>query len=76
MEKQTVLPFTYEIVEHIAVLHEDSSGFRKEVNLISYNGKEPVVDIRNWTPNNKMSRGVTLSKESFKKLIAETKDKF
>lgn len=69
-------PFSYEIIEHIAVLHTDKNGFRKEINLISYNGKDPVVDIRNWTPRNKMSRGVTLSIDSFKQLLAIAKNKF
>lgn len=32
--------FTYEIVEEIGVLSENAKGWRKELNLISWNGGE------------------------------------
>ena len=54
----------YEIVKHIAVLAEGSKGWKKELNLISWNDKEPKYDIREWAPNHtKMGKGVTLSKD-------------
>lgn len=61
----------YEITEHIAVLSESSKGWTKELNLISWNGREPKYDIRDWAPNHeKMGKGVTLSKEELDKLKA------
>ncbi|MBR2254635.1 MAG: hypothetical protein IJ856_02285 [Candidatus Methanomethylophilaceae archaeon] len=54
----------YDVVEKIAVLSESSKGWTKELNLISWNGKEPKYDIREWSPDgSKMSKGVTLSEE-------------
>ena len=54
----------YEIVKHIAVLSEGSKGWQKELNLISWNDKEPKYDIREWAPEHaKMGKGVTLGKD-------------
>ncbi|MBC2148330.1 YdbC family protein [Listeria booriae] len=59
----------YEIVEHIGVLSENAKGWRKEMNLISWNGRAPKYDIRDWSPGNeKMSKGITLTEEEFKKI--------
>ena len=35
----------YEIVKEIAVLSASDSGYTKEINLISWNGREPKYDI-------------------------------
>ena len=65
--------FKYDIVEEIGVLSENAKGWRKELNLISWNGATPKYDIREWAPNHeKMGKGVTLPKEeleTLKKLI-------
>lgn len=54
----------YEIVEHIGVLSESASGWRKELNLISWNGRAPKYDLRDWAPEHeKMGKGITLSEE-------------
>ena len=54
----------YEIVEKIAVLSESSKGWTKELNLISWNDRDPKYDIREWSPaHEKMGKGVTLSNE-------------
>ena len=54
--------FTYEIVEELGVLSETAKGWTKELNLISWNGREPKYDIREWAPDHsKMGKGVTLS---------------
>ncbi len=59
----------YEIIEHLGVLSESEKGWKKEINLISWNGREPKYDIRDWSENNeKMGKGVTLSEEEAKKL--------
>ena len=61
----------YEIVEHIGVLSESSRGWRKELNRISWNGGTPKYDIRDWAPEHeKMGKGVTLTDEEAKKLLA------
>ncbi|MCL2106022.1 MAG: PC4/YdbC family ssDNA-binding protein [Oscillospiraceae bacterium] len=54
--------FSYEIVEELGVLSETPRGWTKEFNLISWNGREPKYDIREWAPEHeKMGKGVTLS---------------
>jgi hypothetical protein len=59
-----MVEFKYEIVEKIAVLSESSKGWTKELNLISWNDREPKYDIREWSPDGtKMGKGVTLSEE-------------
>lgn len=59
----------FEITEQIAILSESAKGWKKELNLISWNGREPKYDIRDWGPNHeKMGKGVTLSKEEMDKL--------
>lgn len=61
--------FQYEIVEHIGVLSESPKGWRKELNIISWNGKPSKYDIRDWAPEHeKMGKGVTLSEEEMAKL--------
>ena len=56
--------FTFEIIEKIAVLAEERSGWTKELNKVSFNGGEPKFDIRTWDPDHtKMGKGVTLSDE-------------
>ncbi len=59
----------FEITQHIGVLSEGAKGWRKELNLVSWNGREPKYDIREWAPEHeKMGKGVTLSQEEVKKL--------
>lgn len=59
--------FKYEIVEEIGILSENAKGWRKELNLISWNGAAPKYDIRDWSPEHeKMGKGVTLSEEELK----------
>ena len=59
----------YEITQKIAVLSESGKGWKRELNLISWNGREPKYDIRDWSENHeKMGKGITLSKEELDKL--------
>nr|WP_294486854.1 PC4/YdbC family ssDNA-binding protein [uncultured Anaerosporobacter sp.] len=59
----------YEIIEEIGVLSENTKGWRKELNLISWNDAAPKYDIREWAPGHeKMGKGVTLTKEEVEKL--------
>lgn len=59
----------YEIKENIGVLSETTKGWSKELNLISWNDKEPKYDLRDWdSEHKKMGKGITLSKQELKKL--------
>ena len=61
--------FTYEIVKHLGIISEGAGGWAKELNLISWNGKEPKYDIRDWGPDHeKMGKGITLSASDVKAL--------
>lgn len=59
----------YEIKETEGVLSESAKGWKKELNLISWNEKDPKYDIRDWdSVHEKMGKGVTLSVEELKAL--------
>lgn len=61
--------FSYEIIEEIAVLSENNKGWRKELNLVSWNGRPPKFDLRDWAPDHeKMGKGLTLTNEEFEEL--------
>ena len=66
---------TFEIREHIAVLNTNESGWNREVNLVSWNGTQPKVDVREWDPQHqRMSRGITLTEaeaEKFARAIGQ-----
>ena len=60
----------FEIKEELAVLSESSKGWKKELNLISWNGADPKYDIRDWAPGHeKMGKGITLTKEEANQLF-------
>ena len=59
----------FEITKHIATLATSSRGWTKELNLVSWNDKEPKYDLREWSPDHeKMGKGVTLSAEEVREL--------
>ena len=61
---------TCEIVESIAVRSENEKGYTKESNLVSWNGAEPKLDIRNWYPGRERSgKGITLTKDEARVLV-------
>ncbi|MFX3864167.1 YdbC family protein [Streptococcus suis] len=60
----------YEIVKEIAVLSTGDSGYTKEINLISWNGKEPKYDIRSFSPNReKCGKRITLNADEAAALL-------
>lgn len=59
----------YEITKEIGVLSTSSKGWTKELNMVSWNDREPKFDLREWDPDHeKMGKGITLSKEEMRKL--------
>jgi hypothetical protein len=61
--------FEYEIIEELGVLSTNQSGWTKELNLISWNGRPPKFDIRDWSPDHeKMGKGLTFSNEELQAL--------
>ena len=65
----------YEIIENIGVLSESAKGWKVELNLISWNDREPKYDLRNWSENHeRMGKGIALCKEEvieLKKILNE-----
>ena len=62
---------TFEITKSLGVLSENSKGWTKQLNLVSWNGREPKYDIREWDPEHeKMGKGVTLTEEELAALKA------
>lgn len=59
----------FEIKETVGALSESAKGWKKEMNLISWNDKEAKYDIRDWdSEHKKMGKGVTFTIEELKKL--------
>lgn len=61
---------SFEVTEQIAVLSSWTSNFNgsvnsKEINKVSWNGRGPVIDIRNWfvdqNGEKKPGKGITLN---------------
>ena len=59
----------YDIVEEIGAVSESSTGWTKELNLISWNNREAKYDLREWAPDHaKMGKGITLSIDELRQL--------
>ena len=60
----------YEIIKQFGVISEKSSGWRREINSISWNNAEPKFDIRDWSPDHtKMGKGIALTEEELMNLV-------
>lgn len=60
----------FEIVENIAIIEEFGSGWTTEMNVVKWNGKEPKIDIRNWSADHtKCSRGLTFIPSDMDKIV-------
>lgn len=59
---------SYEIKKNLFSLRS-SGKFHKELNLVSWNGRDPVYDLRGWSEDHsEMTKGVTLSEEEYQEL--------
>ena len=66
----------FKIVKNYGVLSTaNKSGWTKELNLVSWNDREPKLDIREWSQDHtQMSKGITLTfaeAESLYNLLSE-----
>lgn len=56
--------FKFDIKKSFGILSESAKGWKTELNLVSWSGREEKYDIRAWdSEHKKMSKGITLSKE-------------
>lgn len=65
----------FSISKQLGILGEGTKGWKKELNLVSWNDRKPKFDIRDWDETHeKMGKGVTLTKEELsvlKEILAE-----
>ena len=61
----------YEILKHIATFSENpKTGWTKEFNIVSWNGRKPKYDIREWSPNHDMmDKGITLDEDEMNIIV-------
>jgi len=63
--------FVFEIKAHLGVITTRKEGWKRELNLVSWNGQEPPkFDIRDWSDDHtKMSKGITLYDSEMHKVM-------
>ncbi len=55
---------SFEIVRKLAILSDGNRSWRKELNIVAWNEREPKLDIREWSEDHaRMGRGVTLTRD-------------
>lgn len=63
--------FKYEIIQELGYISKSSKGWSKELNVITWNGGTPKIDIRDWAPEHeKIGKGITLTEEEAEKLYS------
>ncbi|WP_461221767.1 YdbC family protein [Lactococcus cremoris] len=67
--KNTQSDFNFEKTEEIAILDRSRKNWTTELNLVSYNGNKSVIDLRQWSPEGKMGKGLTLTEQTAKNLL-------
>ena len=61
----------FEITKTLGVLSENARGWTKELNMVSWNEREPKYDLREWNPDHtRMGKGITLTEEEVETLRA------
>jgi hypothetical protein len=54
----------FEIVRKLGLLSSGGRNWNKEINVVSWNDREPKLDIRDWSEDHlRMGKGVTLNRE-------------
>lgn len=63
--------FSFDIRERLGVITEKNNGWKKELNIVCWNGREPAkFDIRDWSQDHShMGRGATLYQEEMQTLV-------
>ena len=60
----------YQIVKHIGLISACRRGdtrWKKELNIVSWNHRTPVYDVREWNESHtQMSKGITLTGDEVK----------
>ncbi|HLQ96854.1 MAG TPA: PC4/YdbC family ssDNA-binding protein [Pseudogracilibacillus sp.] len=65
----------FDIIQTVKVLSEGNKGWKKELNIISWNGRQAKYDIRDWSEDHqKMGKGVTFTSEELEELKIALED--
>lgn len=68
----------FDIVKKLGVISDGDRGWKKELNLVSWNDGEPKYDIRVWNEDhNRMGKGTTFTTaelSNLKKLLSQIED--
>ncbi|MDR1910117.1 MAG: hypothetical protein LBQ35_09425 [Spirochaetaceae bacterium] len=55
---------SYDILKNFGTISVERGGWKKELTLVSWNGRSPKFDVREWAPDHeKMGKGITLTRE-------------
>lgn len=67
---------TWDIKQNLGAIYSTRRGrkegdaWMKEVNIVSWNGGLPKIDIRDWTEDHeRMTKGITLSESEAKEVM-------
>ncbi|HPM71340.1 MAG TPA: PC4/YdbC family ssDNA-binding protein [Spirochaetales bacterium] len=53
----------------LAVLGPSGKDWTVELNLVSWNGREPKLDLRSWDPSHeRMGKGIALARDEAERL--------
>ena len=59
----------FEVLKHFGTVSVSKTNWKKELNLVSWNGRAPKLDLRDWAPEHeKMGKGITLTQAEGAKL--------
>ena len=68
-EKEKDREITFEVEEHVGIIGVSPTGWKKELNMVAWNGTAAKYDIREWDEDHThMSRGITMNKDEIKSL--------
>ena len=52
----------FEVTKKLGAISESSKGWKKELNLVSWDDRKPKADLRDWDEDHKkMGKGITLT---------------
>ncbi len=69
--------FTFLIEKKLGVINTSSTGWKKELNIVQWNGGNSKYDVRDWDPEHEhMSKGITLREDEARKLAELLWDHF
>ena len=62
----------YEIIKHFGVIRTNDRGETLEVNLVSWFGREPKIDIRYWNHDKgSMGKGLSITLNEYHDLVTK-----